>query len=82
MIIYEISRQEWEEDRERSASVHSCGLCGVDYDITARYPAVEYIDLFTGKSLTEPVFIVTDDCECHDEFLLAEQGTYPKEMLG
>lgn len=50
MISYTITTAERLEDGERGMSEHSCGLCGVDYDI--------------DKNLSEG-YQVTDNCECH-----------------
>ena len=66
MIWYTISRQDWEDDAEGSASVHSCGLCGVDYDINEQ--PVTDVGLENMGADFHRRWLVTDNCECHNDY--------------
>jgi hypothetical protein len=53
-VSYTISWQDKVEDGERGESIYQCPLCGIDYDIDR--------NLSWG-------YQVTDNCNCHDEYL-------------
>ena len=79
-VAYTISRQDWEEDGERSDTLYQCPLCGIAYDIDenpewgphglSNDEYGDWIGLRWGHH-------VTDNCECHDEYLLADADKTP-----
>ena len=60
-VSYTITSLDMVEDGNRYDTLHQCPLCGIAYTIVR--------NLSGGNWLTTGGYLVTDNCNCHDEFL-------------